>query len=98
MILVFTTLKPLLPPDGLQDWPYGLTMTCGEVKLNRSVVCDSTSTCLVPHSRTVISLSVQIVWMYTPVGYVANEYALDLIFEAATYAEARWLSGARADL
>ncbi|MDB5452663.1 MAG: prfC [Caulobacteraceae bacterium] len=29
---------------------------------------------------------------------LANEYALDVIFEPAPYAEARWLSGARADL
>jgi peptide chain release factor 3 len=29
---------------------------------------------------------------------LANEYTLDVIFEAAPYAEARWLSGTRADL
>jgi peptide chain release factor 3 len=29
---------------------------------------------------------------------LANEYALDVIFEAAPFSEARWLSGARADL
>jgi len=29
---------------------------------------------------------------------LANEYALDVIFEAAPYAEARWMHGAKADL
>jgi peptide chain release factor 3 len=29
---------------------------------------------------------------------LSNEYALDVIFEAAPYAEARWLAGSRADL